>query len=223
MKRADKKKKAISVPTIRRLPMYLSFLKSTRNQALTNITASEIAKELHLDPTQISKDFSAIDVKGKTRIGYKKDTLISVIEMYLGYHILRKAFIVGVGNLGEALIKYQEFKQEGMSIVAGFDIDEDKIGQEVSGVKIYNMKEFNRHFRKMSVDIGILAVPGDRAQEVANIMIACGIKAIWNFSASPISAPDDIIIQNTSIDSGLAMIKWKLNRNIPLIYKNRIL
>ncbi|OQY00381.1 MAG: hypothetical protein B6I20_08745 [Bacteroidetes bacterium 4572_117] len=86
--------KALPVPTIKRLPLYLSFLKSYEKNETNHISAPEIAKELHIDSTQITKDFSYLNVKGKTKIGYETNTLISVIEDYLGYHRLRKAFIV---------------------------------------------------------------------------------------------------------------------------------
>ncbi|OYT15755.1 MAG: redox-sensing transcriptional repressor Rex [Bacteroidetes bacterium 4572_77] len=213
----------IPVPTIRRFPMYLSFLKSISTEAGKYISAPDMAGELHIDPTQISKDFSYLKISGKTKVGYEANTLISVIEDFLGYHILRKAVIVGIGNIGVALIKYNEFKKEGMEIIAGFDIDDQVIGQKINNVEIFKMEALSKDFPKEAVDIGIIAVPGNQAQEVADIMIESGMKSIWNFSVRPISASDNIIIENTSIESGLAMIKWKLHRNKPLLYKNRML
>lgn len=226
MKKSNHTKKkvpVIPVPTIRRLPLYLSFLKSIKGKKSKFTSAPEIAKELHIDSTQITKDFSYINVTGKTKVGYETKTLISDIEDFLGYRVLRKAFIVGIGNLGSALIKYNEFNKEGLDIIAGFDIDNEKIGTEINNIKIFNIDKFKEKFIETPVDIGIITVPADQAQNVANTMIECGIKAIWNFSATPISAPDNTIVENTSIESGLAMIKWKLNSNKPLIYKNRIL
>lgn len=226
MKKTKDNKKGVSVipvPTIRRLPLYLSFLKSIKNKESKFISAPEIAKELHIDSTQITKDFSFINVSGKTKVGYETRTLISDIEDFLGYSVSRKAFIVGIGNLGSALIKYNEFSKEGLKIIAGYDIDTEKIGTEINDIKIFKIDEFKENYNKTPVDIGIITVPADHAQFVANTMIECGIKAIWNFSATPISAPDNTIVENTSIESGLAMIKWKLNSNMPLIYKNRIL
>lgn len=216
-------KTIIPVPTIRRLPLYLSFLKSKKNEAINFISAPKIAKELQIDPTQITKDFSYLKIAGKTKIGYETKTLINVIEDFLGYHVSRKAFIVGIGNLGLALLKYNEFSKERMEIIVGFDIDDKKIGQVINGIKILNIHDFKKKYTQTPVDIGIITVPADQAQRVADIMTNNGIKAIWNFSARPVSAPDNIIIENTSIDSGLAMIKWKLNNNKHLIYKNRIL
>ncbi len=226
MKKTDHIKKDLSVlpvPTIRRLPLYLSFLKSIREKKIKHISAPEIARELHVDPTQIIKDISYINIKGRTKVGYETTSLIKSIEEFLSYNTLRKAVIAGIGNLGIALIKYNEFVNEGLEIIIGFDVDTEKTGMEINDIRIYNIKEFKNIVTKTSVDIGIITVPADQAQKVANTMIENGIKAIWNFSAIPLSAPNNIIVENTSIDSGLAMIKWKLKKNKPLIYKNRIL
>ena len=220
MKNNGKNTTGIPVPTIRRLPLYLSFLK---NLERTFISAPEIARELHIDSTQITKDFSFINVRGKTKIGYQTSEIIQIIEEFLGYHEPKKAFLVGIGNLGLALIKYNAFSKEGLKIIMGFDINKEIAGTKINNTKILNINKFEENFSKTPVDIGIITVPSGHAQKVADIMINCGIKAIWNFSATPISIPDNIIVENTSIDSGLAMITWKLNKNKPLIYKNRIL
>ena len=203
-------KYGLSRPTIRRLPLYLSFLKLFDKNVKEYISAPEIAKGLHIHSTQITKDFSYINVTGKTKIGYETDTLIRVIETLLGYHEQNKAYIVGIGNLGMALMKYNEFNNEGLDIIAGFDIDPEKIGIQINDTKIINANKFRQSFEKTPVAIGIITVPPNCAQKVADSMINCGIKAIWNFSETPISIPDNIIVENTSINSGLAMIKWKL-------------
>jgi redox-sensing transcriptional repressor len=223
MKSGKNNTTGLPVPTIRRLPLYLSFLKSTKNKKRVFISAPEIAKELHIDATQITKDFSFINVSGKTKVGYKTNDIIRIIENFLGYHEPKKAFLVGVGNLGMALIKYNAFSKEGLKITVAFDIATEKVAKDINNIKVFNINEFEKEFIEAPVEIGIITVPSDHAQKVADIMIKCGIKAIWNFSATPISVPNNIIVENTSIDSGLAMITWKLNKNKPLIYKNRIL
>lgn len=217
------KKATISVPSIRRLPLYLSFLKSINIEENKYITAPEMARDLHIDSSQITKDFSIIDIKGKTKVGYEIKTLIDVIESFLGYRINLKAFIIGVGNLGTALISFNKFYLVGMEFIKGFEIDDEKIGTEINNIKIFNIETLKEHFLETPVDVGIIAVPPNQTQKIADLLIACNVKAIWNFSTMPISAPKDIIIENTSIDSSLAMIKWKLNKKTSLIYKNRII
>ncbi len=223
MKNKINKKAIIPAPTIRRLPLYLSFLKSAKNNKVEFITAPEIARELLIDSTQITKDISVLNITGKTKVGYETKTLINVIENFLGYHIKRKAFLIGVGNLGKSLMKFSDFYGEGLKIIKGFDVDTEKIGKEINSIKIYNVNTIKEHFMKTPIDIAIITAPPGQAQKIANLLIECNIRAIWNFSTMPISAPNNIIIENTCIDSSLAMIKWKLNKNMPLIYKNRVL
>ncbi|MCG8309868.1 MAG: redox-sensing transcriptional repressor Rex [Cytophagales bacterium] len=214
-----KKHSVLPAPTIRRFPLYLSFLKSLKGKENVYVSAPDIAKTLRIDSTQITKDFSFIKVAGKTKVGYEINKLVQNIEKFLGYRDPKKAFIIGIGNLGTALIKYNQFSQEGLEIIAGFDIDTEKVGTRVISTKIYHIKNFKKRFNETPVEIGIITTPSEQAQIIADTIIECGIKAIWNFSASPISAPGTVIVENTSIDSGLAMIKWKLNAGRPLIYK----
>jgi redox-sensing transcriptional repressor len=215
-------KKEISGPTLRRLPLYHSFLITKKNINKEFITARDIAEELHIDPTQVTKDFSYINVKGKPKVGYETDFLITIIEEYLGYKVSIKAFVVGLGKLGSALINYHEFHDVGLDIISGFDAIPERINSKCK-IKLFHIDKFKERFKKTPVDLGIIAVPADKAQKIADLMIDCGMKAIWNFSAVPLSVPENIIVENTSIDSSLAIIKWKLQNNRPLIYKNRML
>ncbi len=217
------KKIKISGASIRRIPMYLFYLKSMQTKGAKYVTAPAMGRALNIDPTQIRKDFAEINITGKTKVGYNLVDIIKKIEFFLGYHINRKAFIIGVGNLGTALINFKGFYAEGIEIIKGFDIDTQKIGSEINGVKIYNTNTIQDHFKTTPVAIGIIATPTDQTQQVVDIMIKSGITAFWNFSTMPISAPTNIIIENTCIDASLALIKWKLHNKTPLIYKNRVL
>ena len=205
--------RGLPLPTIRRLQLYLSFLKSSEKNDKQFVSAPEIARELNIHSTQITKDFSYINVTGKTKVGYETDVLISVIENLFGYHNQNKAYLVGVGNLGIALIKYNTFNKEGLEIIAGFDIDSEKIGVKINKIKIFDANKFKQNIEETPVAIGIITVPANCAQQVADLMIKCGIKAIWNFTGTNITAPDNVIVENTSIDSGLAMVKWKLYKD----------
>ncbi len=220
---SNEKRKVISAHTIRRMPMYLFYLKSKKSIEVEYITAPIMGKELNIDATQIRKDFAEINIKGKTKVGYNIADILKKIEFFLGYHIHRKAFIVGMGNLGTALINFNEFYAEGIEIIKGFDTDIKKIGNKINGVKIYDINTVKEHFNLTPIDIAIITVPSDQAQKVVDVMIETGITALWNFSTMPISAPTNIIIENTCIDSSLALIKWKLYNKTPLIYKNRML
>ena len=211
---------SISLPTITRLPLYLSFLCTLDNDGNDYISAPQIGKKLHIDNTLITKDFAAINIKGKRKVGYNIAELILVIKEFLWVEKERKAFVVGIGNLGKSLLGHKKFQSQNLNIIAGFDINEE-VGKTIEETKIYHLDNFKEIYKKTPVEIGIITVPEIYAQNIADLMVESGIKAIWNFSSIPITAPKNIIIENLSIDSGLAMILYKLNNNVSIIYKNR--
>ena len=201
-------------PTLRRLPGYLYFLEGVREEGIINISAPAIAKRLKCDSTQVVKDLAYTGIKGKPGVGYNTYELIHSLEIFLGFNRINEAFLVGTGNLGSALMAYQEHQSLGLKIIAGFDIDEKKIGNSIGGIHVL---EYNKMFNlaeRLSVKIGIITTPGHAAQEVAEDMINCGIKAIWNFSPANLNLPDEIIVQNTSMSSYAAILLHKLQKSI---------
>ncbi len=217
----NKNKEAlISLPTITRLPLYLSYLCTLENDGNSYISSPQIGKKLHIDNTLITKDFAAINIKGKRKVGYNIAELILVIRDFLWVKKERKAFVVGIGNLGKSLLGHKQFQSQSLNIIAGFDINEE-VGKTIEETNIFHLDSFKEIYKKNPVEIGIITVPEIYAQDIANMMVECGIKAIWNFSSIPVTAPKNIIIENLSIDSGLAMILYKLNNNISIVYKNR--
>lgn len=217
MKTKEKKKTdnhQIPEPTLRRLPGYLSYFKVLHSSGVKYVSSSLISNTFKMDATLVTKDLSYTGIKGKTKVGYEVETLISSIIKFLEFNTQEKAFIFGIGNLGKALIKYEGLKNYGLQIVAGFDIDPSVTGQTLNDVKIYPIDEFRDLSKKVKVRMGIITTPDHKAQEVADLMIAWGIKAIWNFTPQSIKVPDDIIVENTSIYSDLAVIINRLNINV---------
>jgi len=205
-------KKIIGVPepTLRRMPMYLSYLKAIEATGIRQISAPHIAADLNFDPTQVTKDLAYTGIKGKTRIGYEVQTLIKAIEDFMGINKINEVFIVGAGNLGAALVKYEGFKEYGIKVVAAFDINPEVVGKDLNGVPVFHLDKFRDLARRMHVVFGIITVPPSAAQQVADMMVSWGIKAIWNFAPTNIKVPDDIILQHTSIYANLALIINKL-------------
>lgn len=198
-------------PTLKRLPGYLYFLEQVKEEGIINISAPTIGKELELDPTQVVKDLSFTGIKGKPRVGYNTYELIHALEEFLGFNKVNEAFLVGAGNLGSALMAYQEHQSLGLKILAAFDVDTKKIGQTIGGIHIL---EYNKLFHlsdRLNVKIGILTTPNHVAQEVAEDMVNCGIKAIWNFTSAKLILPEEIIVQNTSMSSYAAVLLRRLN------------
>jgi len=203
--------KQVSEPTLRRLPGYLFFLRKIMNQGMTNISAPVIGKSLNCDATQVVKDLSVTGIKGRPRIGYDTYELILALEEFLGFNRTNEAYLVGAGNLGSALMAYQEHQSLGLKVVAAFDVDSDKIGKNIGGIYVLDYNKLFHLTGRLDVKIGILTTPNHVAQDVAEDLVACGIKAIWNFTSAALELPDHIIVQNTSMSSYAAVLLRRLS------------
>ncbi len=198
-------------PTLRRLPWYLAYLTMLKNNAVEYISSTQIAKELNVDASQIAKDLSFLSIKGKTRIGYKVTSLERELRDFLGFKRSHNAIIMGVGSLGAALIQDSGLSRYGLNIIAGFDINPEIVGTKINGVTIYNSEDLENCRKQFKAEIGIITVPVEHAQEVADLMIASGIKALWNFTPVRIRVAEGIVVQNTSIYSHLAVMYNRLD------------
>ena len=196
----------LSEPTLRRLPGYLAYVNLRIAKNIEYVSATQISKEINVDASQIAKDLSFLNIKGKTRIGYEVRTLAQELEDFLGFKKEHNTFIMGVGSLGAALTQDSGLSQYGLRIVAGFDVNPLRIGTSICGVPIFHVSELNERQKEYDAEIGILAVPVENAQEAADILIDGGIKAIWNFTPFRIKANENIVIQNTSIYAHLALM-----------------
>ena len=198
-------------PTLRRLPWYLAYLKLQKDQGVEFVSSTQISKEINVDASQIAKDLSSINISGKTRVGYEVNSLVDVLEDFLGFTKTHKAFIFGAGSLGAALLHDNGLEQFGLQIVAAFDVNPKKINTVINNIPVYDLKEFERYRKELGVNIGVLTVPVDKAQQVADQMIEGGLRAIWNFTPFRIRVPHDIVVQNTSIYAHLAVMFNRLN------------
>lgn len=197
-------------PTLRRLPWYLAYVSLLRAENVEYVSSTQISKVLNVDPSNIAKDLSFLSIKGKTRIGYEVALLERELEDFLGFKKGHNAVMIGVGSLGAALIQDSGLSHYGLNIVAGFDINPEIVGTTICDVPIFDISELTARRSELNAEIGIVAVPVDKAQQVADIMIAAGIKALWNFTPFRIKAPDDVVIQNTSIYAHLAVMYNRL-------------
>lgn len=211
LKRKINKKGQVPEPTLRRLPGYLFFLEKVREEGVLNISAPTIGKELKCDPTQVVKDLSVTGIKGKPRVGYNTYELCHALEEFLGFNHVNEAFLVGAGNLGSALMSYQEHQTLGIKVIAAFDVNTEKIGHHVGGIHVLEYSKLFQLSERLNVKIALLTTPNNVAQQVAEDLVRCGIKAIWNFTLTNLALPDDIIIQNTSMSSFAAVLLSRLN------------
>lgn len=201
-------------PTLRRLPWYLSNAKLMKEKGETYVSSTQISRQINIDASQIAKDLSYVAISGRTRVGYEIDQLIMVLEDFLGFTNMHKAYLFGVGNLGGALLSDSGLAHFGLEIVGAFDVNPKLVGTNIGGIPIHHTDDFEKRMKNSQVNIGVLTVPINYAQEVTDKMVAAGIKAIWNFTPFRIRVPEGIVVQNTSLYAHLAVMFNRLNENI---------
>lgn len=204
----------IPEPTLRRLPWYLSCAKLMRDKGEKFVSSTQISKQINIDSSQIAKDLSYVDISGRTRVGYEVDLLISVLEDFLGFTNLHRAYLFGVGSLGGALLRDSGLSHFGLKIVGAFDVNPDLVGTEINGIPIYHTDELQQRMQNDKVNIGVLTVPIAISQQVTDKMVEGGIKAVWNFTPFRIRVPEGIVVQNTSLYAHLAVMFNRLNENM---------
>lgn len=136
-------------PSLRRLPWYLAYVKLLKDKGEEYVSSTQIAKEINVDASQIAKDLSFINISGKTRVGYEVNSLVEVLENFLGFTNVHKAFIFGVGSLGAALLQDSGLAQYGMNVVAGFDVKKELAGTMINGIPVYHISEFEQKQKEL--------------------------------------------------------------------------
>jgi len=198
------------LPTIRRMPAYLRILRAVLATGAEVVSGTHIARKLQLEPIQVRKDFGFLGVTGKPRIGYEAKPLAAAIEALLGWDNTNAAFLVGAGRLGSALMGYEGFHRHGLEIVAAFDSDPSRVGEEINDVKILPMDKLMDLAQRMHVHIAVLTVPAPVAQEVTDMLVLGGIIGIWNFSPVTLTVPKNVVLQNEDLSRGLAELSVRV-------------
>jgi redox-sensing transcriptional repressor len=147
---------------------------------------------------------------GRPKLGFGVSRLIVDIEKFLGYDNISEAIVVGAGGLGRAFLGYEGFKNNGLNVVAAFDVDESLVGAVVAGKRILHMEELGAFVAENNIRLGIVTVPKAAAQEGVNKLVEAGVKAIWNFAPAPLRVPKDIVIKTEDLAASLAMLAGKL-------------
>ncbi len=202
--------KQVSLPTLRRLPRYIQLLKRLRREEVASISATIIANELGLEPIQVRKDLSVTGITGKPKTGFILEELNAALRDFLNWGNTQDAFLAGAGALGVALTGYPNFKDYGLNIISAFDNNPKKIGTKIHGIEIFPVDKIADLAARMKVNIGIITVPADAAQEMADIMVEGGIKAIWNFAPVQLKVPEEVILESVSLAQSLGVLTHKL-------------
>ena len=206
-------KTKISKSVLKRLPGYLAYLKNMPENAPTHISATALANALGMGEVQVRKDLAMVSDGGRPKIGYQRESLIDDIEQFLGYDNTTDAVLIGAGKLGQALMGYKGFDEYGLNILAAFDAN-PKMDRTEEGKPIYPISKLTQFCRSHKVLMGIITVPAESAQEVADQLIAGGIKAIWNFAPAHLDVPSNILVQYENMATSLAVLSVHLQAQI---------
>ncbi|MBN2545017.1 MAG: redox-sensing transcriptional repressor Rex [Spirochaetes bacterium] len=193
-----------------RLSKYKNSLKKLKTFGFKKVFSDNIADSIGVTPSQVRKDFSVFGIPGNKKGGYTVDELIEELNKILGKNEINKIIVVGAGNLGTALIKYEIFRKEGIKIVAGFDIDPDRI-DENSPIPIFHINKLSDFIKSNDIHIGIITVPENAAQSVFDIMITSGIKGVLNFSPFLLKSSEEVVINNIYLQTELESLIYYVN------------
>ncbi len=203
----------ISKATIGRIPVYLQYLRSLPPETVS-ISATALAKELHLGEVQVRKDLGAVSGAGKPKIGYQTAELIRRLEAFLAPDDSGCVILLGAGKLGRALLDYSGFAAYGLEIAAAFDVAVQKPERSAAGKQILPLSSLCSFCRTHPVSIGILTVPADAAQEACDRLIDCGVRAIWSFAPCTLRVPKQVQVRYENMALSLAHLKTLIQKNV---------
>jgi redox-sensing transcriptional repressor len=194
--------------TVERLSQYRRNLLICDSKGKVHIFSHEIANIHHITPVQVRRDIMLIGYTGTLRKGYNVKELVALIGEILDKAEGQNVCIVGAGNLGRALMKYFKNKREKLSIVAAFDVNEEKIGTEISGVMIYPLTRLTEIIKEKNISIGIISVPVDEAVNITAMLVDAGIKGILNYSPRPVTVPENVFLEEYDMITSLEKVAY---------------
>lgn len=195
---------------LQRLPLYLRALQQLQSEGHAYASGASLAATLGFEPIVVRKDLARTGVCGKPRLGFPIDRLIPAIEQLIGADDETVAVLVGVGKLGSALLSYPGFRKQGILIAAGFDAAPERCNLILSGTPIFPVNTLTETVLRLNAKLGILTVPADRAQRVAEQMVAGGVTAIWNFTPAQLDLPNEILVQREDLAVSLAVLLHRI-------------
>lgn len=211
----SKEKKQISKNLVYRVPVYLTVSRRLLKDGARYITAPQISAITGINVETVKKDLSQIcKTPGNPKLGREADVLVSEIIEFGVYTKLTNAVIIGAGHLGSALLNYDGFNEWGLQIIAAIDNNPALINTTINDKQIHGVDDLDKIIKEYNVQIAIITVPKEYAQELVDHAVAAGVKAIWNFAPTHISVPKDVVLQNENMASSLSLLNYNLNLKI---------
>ncbi|MFQ3548172.1 MAG: redox-sensing transcriptional repressor Rex [Armatimonadota bacterium] len=200
----------VPMPTLERLATYHAILKDLKNRSVDTISSTDVEEKTGINAAQFRKDLSYFGEFGRPGIGYNVDELYCKINEILKLHNTQPVLLVGAGNLGSALAGYPALKSEGFRIVAVFDSSANKIGQTLWDLTVKNIDSLIDENKKLQARIGIICVPANSAQKVAETLVKAGVSTILNFAPIALKLPDEIKVRNVDFVKELAVLSYHI-------------
>ncbi len=198
----------ISQAVISRLPRYYRYLGDLKDDGIERISSQELSELMKVTASQIRQDFNNFGGFGQQGYGYNVEYLYNEIAKILGLNEKHNLVIIGAGNLGKALANYVNFERRGFIIRGAFDKNPALYGKELRGVTVQPMDNMEKFITEHNIDIAVLTIPKDEAVKVAERLVACNIKAIWNFAHVDLNVPDDIVVENVHLSDSLMKLSY---------------
>ena len=203
----------VSVAVIRRLPRYHRYLGELIKEGRYRISSAELSKIMDVTASQIRQDFNCFGGFGQQGYGYNVSYLYSKISDLLGVSMGLQAVIVGAGDLGRALVRSTMFEKRGLDIIALFDVDPNLIGKEFGGVQVYDMKDLESFCAEHTVDMAVLTLPKEKAEEESARLLSLGVEGFWNFTGKELShLPSSAVVENVHLGDSLMSLNYELCR-----------
>ena len=203
----------ISKAVISRLPRYYRYLGDLLNSGTERISSGELSRIMKVTASQIRQDLNNFGGFGQQGYGYNVRHLRDEIGKILGLEQTHTMIIVGTGHLGKALANYEKFSQSSIQLVGLFDVRKEVIGTKVRQIEIRSVEDLPDFLRNNDVEIAVLTLPKNNAKEVARVLVANGIRAIWNFAHTDLNLelPEDVIVENVHLSDSLMQLTYRLH------------
>ena len=198
-------------PAVRRLSLYLRQLEAFKRKDRRTVSSKQLGESLGLTDAQVRKDFAYFGQFGHPGIGYRVDDLIAQVKRILGTDKTWNVLLVGAGNLGRALLAYRGFDQKGFRLVAVFDADANKIGKKHGGFVIQPLSEIAATVQKQNIKVAMIAVPADNAQDVADQLVAAGVRGLLNFAPVSLTVPQDVALNAVDLAVQLEQLSFQVS------------
>jgi len=202
--------KRISKAVISRLPRYYRYLKDLLDQGVERISSEELSKMMHATASQIRQDLNHFGGFGQQGYGYNVKSLYKEIGSILGVEDSHNIIVLGAGNLGRALVKYNGFSEHGFHFGSLFDVDQALWGKSVNGIRIRALSEVDSYVRAHKVDIAALTIPRDEAKEMTALLYDAGVRYFWNFTNLELELPSDAIVKDVHLLDSLLELSYRI-------------